>query len=343
VPSLPSGRIETLVVDSTALAGNPLGDPAQRSVPVWLPPSYDREPGRRYPTIFWLAGFASTGVSLFQGGPWQPSLGDRLERLIAAGRMGEVILVAPDCFTRFGGSQYLDSDASGRYETHLCGEVIAAVDARFRTVAAREARAIAGKSSGGFGALVLGMRHPDLFGAIASHAGDGYFELSIAQDIPKVFRTLRRHGGVTGFLRHFDAAPTKGSEEIATIMMLAMSAAYAPDPRASHGFALPFDVETGEIIPEVWRRFKAWDPVDMITGHAEALRTMKLVYLDAGTRDEWALDVAARVMAARMRALGVAVEYEEFEGGHRGTGYRYEVSLPRLAAALGVRPASGAT
>jgi S-formylglutathione hydrolase FrmB len=343
VPPLPSGRIETLVVDSAALAGNPLGDPARRSVPVWLPPSYDRDPGRRYATIFWLAGFASTGASLFQGGPWQPSLGDRLERLMAAGRMGEVILVAPDCFTRFGGSQYLDSDASGRYETHLCDELIAAVDAQFRTVAAREARAIGGKSSGGFGALVLGMRHPDLFAAIASHAGDGYFELSIAQDIPKAFRTLRRHGGVTGFLRHFDAAATKGSEEFTTIMMLAMSAAYAPDPRVAHGFSLPFDVETGEIIPEVWRRFKAWDPVDMIAGHAEALRTMKLVYLDAGTRDEWALDVAARVMAARMRALGVAVEHEEFEDGHRGTAYRFEVSLPRLAAALGVRPASGVT
>jgi S-formylglutathione hydrolase FrmB len=332
-----------LVVDSSALAGNPLGDPARRSVPVWLPPSYDREPGRRYPTIFWLAGFSSTGASLFQGGPWQPSLDDRLERLIAGGHMGEVILVAPDCFTRFGGSQYLDSEASGRYETHVCGELIAAVDARFRTVAAREARAIGGKSSGGYGALVLGMRHPELFGAVASHAGDGYFELSIAQDIPKAFRTLRRHGGVAGFLRQFDAAATKRSEDFTTIMMLAMSAAYAPDPRAPHGFSLPFDLETGEIVAEVWRRFKAWDPVEMIARHAEALRGMKLVYLDAGTRDEWGLDVAARVMAARMRALGIAVDHEEFEDGHRGTAYRFEVSLPRLAAALGARPASGAS
>jgi len=340
VPSPPSGRIETLILDSAALAGNALGDPSRRAVPVWLPPSYDREPTRRYPTIYWLAGFTSTGTSLFQGGPWEPSLADRLDRLVAAGRMAEVIVVAPDCFTRLGGSQYLDSPASGRYETHVCAELIPAVDARFRTLAAREARAVGGKSSGGFGALVLGMRHPDLFAAVASHAGDGYFEVSVAQDIPKAFRTLRRHGGIAPFLRHFDGALKKGSDDVATIMMLAMASAYAPDPSAPHGFALPFDLETGALVPAVWARFKAWDPVELIATHAQALRRLALVYLDAGTRDEWGLDLAARIMAARLRGIGVAVEHEEFDDGHRGTAYRYEVSLPKLAAVLA--QASGA-
>jgi len=338
VPSSVSGRIEPLILDSAVLAGNALGDPTRRTVPVWLPPSYDHEPARRYPAIYWLAGFTSTGASLFQGGPWEPSLADRLDRLVADGRLPEVIVVAPDCFTRLGGSQYLDSSASGRYETHVCTEVIPAVDRRFRTVATREARAVGGKSSGGFGALVLGMRHPDLFAAVASHSGDGYFEVSIAQDIPKAFRTLRRHGGIAAFLRHFDAAPKKGSDDVATIMMLAMSAAYAPDPAAPHGFALPFDLETGAIVPAVWARFKAWDPVELIATHAQALRRLALVYLDAGTRDEWGLDLAARIMAARLRALGVAVEHEEFDDGHRGTAYRYEVSLPKLAAALHTGP-----
>jgi enterochelin esterase family protein len=341
VPSPASGRIETLLLDSAALAGNPLGDPSRRAVPVWLPPSYDHEPGRRYPCIYWLAGFASTGAGLFQGGPWEPSLADRLERLVADRRMPEVIVVAPDCFTRFGGSQYLDSPATGRYETHVCAELIPTVDARFRTIAAREARAIGGKSSGGFGALVLGMRHPDLFAAVASHAGDGHFDLSIAQDIPPAFRTLRRHGGIAAFLRHFDAAPKKRADEVATIMMLAMAAAYAPDPAAPHGFALPFDLETGEIVPAVWARFKAWDPVELIPSHGEALRRMKLVYLDAGTRDEYGLDLAARAMASRLRALGAAVEHEEFDDGHRGTAYRYEVSLPKLAAVLTRSTGSG--
>jgi enterochelin esterase family protein len=340
------GRLETLTIDSAALEGNALGDPARRQIPIWLPPSYDESPERRFPVVYWLAGFTSTGSSLFQGGPWQPSLGERLARLVAARRMGELIVVAPDCFTRFGGSQYLDSSATGRYETHVCAEVIPAVDRVFRTTARREGRGIAGKSSGGFGALVLAMRHPELFAAVASHAGDAYFELSVLSEIPKVFRALIRRGGVAGFLRHFDAAQVKRSDDIATMMMLAMSAAYAPDPTAPEGFTLPFDLHTGELVASVWQRFKAWDPIELVAApaHAQALRDMRLVYLDAGTRDEWGLDVAARVLATRMRGLGVAVDHEEFEDGHMNTGYRSEVSLPKLAHALGAAgalPAAG--
>jgi S-formylglutathione hydrolase FrmB len=334
-PTGRTGRIEILTIDSAALHGNPLGDPMRRQVPIWLPASYDSAPHRRFPVIYWLAGFSSSGVSLFQGSPWQPGLDKRLDRLIAAGRMGEVIVVAPDCFTRFGGSQYLDSPASGLYETHVCAELVPEIDRRFRTIASRESRGIGGKSSGGFGALVLSMRHPDLFAAVASHAGDGYFELSILRDIPKVVRVLRDHGGIEEFLRHFDASPTRHPHDIATMMMLAMGAAYAPESTLSHGFALPFDLHTGEIIDDVWKRWKAWDPVEMIQTHVDSLRRMKLVYLDAGTRDEWGLDLAARVLAKRMRDHGIAVVHEEFDDGHMNTAYRYDVSLPRMAAALG--------
>jgi S-formylglutathione hydrolase FrmB len=332
------GRIETLTIDSAVLLGNPLGDPARRHVPVWLPPAYEAQPDRRFPVIYWLAGFTGTGASLFQGNPWQPSLGDRLDRLTDSGLMGQAIVVAPDAFTRFGGSQYLDSPASGAYETHVCAELIPAVDQRFRTVASRDGRGIGGKSSGGFGALVLAMRHPDLFAAVASHAGDGYFDVSIAPDIPKAFRTLRRHGGIAGFLRHFDTAPTKKSDDIATIMMLAMGAAYAPDATSAHGFALPFDLHTGERIESVWQRWKAWDPIELVAHHTDALRAMRLIFLDAGTRDEWGLDLAARVLAARMRGHGIAVVHEEFDDGHMGTAYRYDVSLPQMATALGAGP-----
>ncbi len=338
------GRCEVLRLDSRVLAGNPLGDPVARALTVWLPPSYATDGARRFPVIYVLAGYGSTGAALFEGTPWQPALDARLDRLVGSGAMGEVIVAAPDGFNRYGGSQYLDSPASGRYETHLCEEIVPAVDAAFRTVATRAGRAVCGRSSGGYGALVLGMHRPQLFGAIASHAGDAYFELSILGDIPKVCRTLRRHGGVAGFLRHFDGAPTKRSEDVTAMMMVALGAAYAPDPALPHGFGLPFDLDTGEIDAAVWARFKANDPVEMLElpEHAAALRGMSLVYLDAGTRDEWALDLAARILAARLRGLGVAVEHEEFEDGHMGTAYRYDVSLPKLAVALGARTWPGA-
>jgi len=326
------------IVESRALVGNPLGDATARRTAVWLPPSYDAATDRRYPVIYWLAGYAGTGEQMFSGTPWQPGLGDRLDRLAASGAMGEAIVVAPDCFTRWGGAQYLDSFAIGDYETHVVGEVIPAIDARFRTIAARAARAIGGKSSGGFGALVLAMRNPDLFSAVASHAGDMYFELSALPDLPIAARTLRRSGGVAGFLRHFEGSEKKGAVDFTTMMVLAQAGAYSPEPGRDHGIALPFDLDTGEIDWTVWQRWKAWDPVEMLATHAEALRRMKLIFIDAGKRDEHNLDLGARIFVRRLQTLGIACEHEEFDDGHRGTAYRYDVSLPKLAAAIGAPP-----
>ena len=256
------------IVDSRVLAGNPLGDPTARRIAVWLPPSYGAAPDRRYPVIYWLSGYAGTGEMLFSGTPWQPGLGDRLDRLVASGEMGEAIVVAPDGFTRWGGAQYLDSPAIGNYETHIVREVIPAIDGRFRTLAARDARAIGGKSSGGFGALVLAMRNPELFSAVASHAGDMYFELCALPDLPVAVRTLHRHGGIAGFLRQFDAKARKDGADFTTIMVLAQAGAYSPDPGREHGVALPFDLDTGEIDWTVWRRWKSWDPVEMVATHS---------------------------------------------------------------------------
>jgi S-formylglutathione hydrolase FrmB len=329
--------IET--VESRALVGNPLGDPAARQIAVWLPPSYERAPARRYPVITWLAGYGGTGQTLFSGNPWQPGLAARLDRLVASGQMGETIVIAPDCFSRWGGAQYLDSPAIGRYETHLADEVLPEIDRRLRTIPTREARAIGGKSSGGFGALALAMRHPELFAAVASHAGDMYFELSVLPDLGAAARTLRRRGGVDAFVAHFEAHERKSGDDFTTMMILALAGAYSPDPGRPQGVALPFDLETGEIDWAVWRRWKAWDPIEMAAGHAEALRRMRLVYVDAGTRDEHNLDLGARIFVQRLRVLGVACEHEEFDDGHRGTSYRYDVSLPKLAAAIGAEPA----
>jgi S-formylglutathione hydrolase FrmB len=323
------------VVESRALVGNPLGDETARRVVVWLPPSYAAAVDRRYPVIYWLAGYAGTGEQMFSGTPWQPGLGDRLDRLTAAGGMGEAIVVAPDCFTRWGGAQYLDSFAIGDYETHVVREVVPAIDARFRTIATRGSRAIGGKSSGGFGALVIAMRNPDLFSAVASHAGDMCFELSALPDLPIAARTLRRHGGVGGFLRHFEAGEKKGAADFTTMMVLAQAGAYSPEPGREHGVALPFDLDTGEIDWTVWQRWKAWDPIEMIATHAQALRRMNLIFLDAGTRDEHNLDLGARIFVRRLQTLGIACEHQEFDDGHRGTAYRYDVSLPKLAATIG--------
>src|SRR4030095_762539 len=148
-----------------------------------------------------------------------------------------------DCFTRFGGSQYVNSAATGRYEDYLWHDLLPAVRHRFPVGRV----GVAGKSSGGYGALIQGMRHPELISAVASHSGDLYFEYCYGLDLPKVARTLRRHGGLDGFLAHFDTAPKRRDGKLLEAMnIIAMAACYSPDASA-RGFALPFDVDTGEI------------------------------------------------------------------------------------------------
>jgi enterochelin esterase family protein len=329
-----AGRVEMMRVESEALAGNAAGDPHVRTVPVYLPPSYDQAPDRRFPSAYVLTGFTGRGRMLLNDNLWTPPLDLRMDALIAAG-CGEMILVMPDCATRYGGSQYLDSTATGRYETHLVTELIPRVDARYRTIADRDHRAILGKSSGGYGALVQGMRHPERFGAVACHSGDMCFEYCYLGDVPKFCARVQNAGGLRAWLDGFEAARQKKHEDMVALNILAMAAAYSPNPAAPFGIDLPCDLETGAFRPDVWERWLALDPIRLLDRHADALRSMKLLFLDCGTRDEWNLHLGLRLFGRRLDALGIRHEREEFDDGHMNVQYRYDVTLPRLAEALG--------
>ena len=327
-----SGRVQVIRFESEVLRGNPLGDPAWRRVPVYLPPSYDDAPTRRYPVVYVLTGFTGRGRMLLNDNPWSPSLDDRMDGLIAGGSP-DVILVMPDCFTRFGGSQYMDSAATGRYETHLIQELVPWVDRTFRTLADRDHRGIAGKSSGGFGALRLGMLHPRTFGALACHSGDMLFEYCYRPDFPKACSVLQSAGGLRRFLEGFEARPQKAKDDFLALNIVAMAACYSPEPSAEMGVGLPFDLATALPRPEVWERWLAHDPLTLLSGSAEVLRSMRLVWLDCGTRDEYHLHHGARAFVAELRRLDIAHQYEEFDDGHMNVPYRYDRSLPALATA----------
>lgn len=329
------GRVEMLEFTSEVLRGNAAGDPHVRRIPVWLPPSYDAEPTRRWPVLYVLTGFTGRGRMLLNDGPFSPSLDDRLDALVASGACGEMIVVMPDCYTRFGGSQYLDSPATGAYATHLCDELVPWVDAHFRTRPGREHRGVAGKSSGGFGALTLSMSRADVFGAVACHSGDLYFEYCYRPDFPVALTTLQAAGGVRAFLEKFERATQKGKHEFATFNIVGMAAAYSPDPAGELGFALPFDLSSGELREDVWARWLEHDPLRRLDRHADALRSLRALFLDCGTRDEFHLQHGARLFSRRLTALGIAHEHQEFDDGHMNISYRYDVSLPVLARALG--------
>ncbi|MEM7248018.1 MAG: alpha/beta hydrolase-fold protein [Acidobacteriota bacterium] len=327
------GRIEREALVSEVLVGNPQGDPHVRPVPVYLPPGYDEDGDRRFPVVYLLAGFAGRGEMMLNDAVFGESIAERMDRLIAAG-CGEAILVLPDCSTRWGGSQYVDSSANGDYERHLADEIVPWVDERYRTLPG--ARAVAGKSSGGFGALSLLMRRPGLFRAGCCHSGDMVFEHCYQRDFADATDILGRHGGVEGFLAHLQAVRTGNINSIfKAINIVGMASCYSPDADRPGGFALPFDEATGLTDHEVWERWLRFDPWRLVEEKGDALKNLALLLIDCGNRDEYALHVAARVFVARLKELGIAHEYEEFDGGHFGTSHRYDWSLPKIVNALG--------
>ncbi|MGH2348787.1 MAG: alpha/beta hydrolase-fold protein, partial [bacterium] len=207
------------------------------------------------------------------------------------------------------------------------------IDGKYRTKASRDHRGVNGKSSGGYGALVLAMRNPDVFGGVASHSGDMYFESGYKPFFWKAIPQIRKHGSLEKFLRAFEAAPKKDPEGVEALMLLvAMAQAYSAN--ADGSYDLPIDLETGEIRDAVWTRWLQWDPVYMAERYADALRQMKVIYLECGSKDQWYLQYGARILARRLSALGIRHEHQEFDDNHSSINYRYVESLRRLAAAL---------
>ena len=331
---MPRGSVQVETVESAILKGNPPGDPHERDLMVYLPPGYESG-AARYPVVWGLAGFTGRGRSMLNDGAWTPGIADRMDALIASGRAKPMILALPDCFTHVGGSQYINSTGLGRYEDHIVEELVPRVDAKYRTLPGPRHRGVMGKSSGGYGALVLGMRHADVFGAVACHSGDMFFDMCYTRDFGPAIRSFRKAGGLEKWYRKFHAAPRKRTEEFAALDVVGMAAAYSPNPSAPPTYCdLPFDPETGEIRGEIWAKWKTHDPLTLLDRHVDALKSLRLLFLDCGTDDEFYLDLGLRQFVRRLKALGVKHEHQEFEDSHMNIPYRYDVSLPKLSEAL---------
>ena len=329
------GRLVELELDSPALAGNPLGDAARRPLLAWLPPGHGREP---LPAVYFLHGFSGSGRGWVSPSLFQPTVPERLDALVAAGEVPPFVAVFPDGETGVGGTQWFNAPAVGRYQDYVAEDVVGLVEARLGTLPRREARAVVGKSSGGYGALRMGRDRPDVFAHLACHAGDACFEYCYLPDLPKAAAALLGAASPAAWLADLKAraraTKLQGSDHPA-LNAVAMAAHYSPDPSAPGGFVLPFTLPAGRLDEAVWRRWLAEDPVRFVPAALDAYRRLATVYLDCGTRDEFNLRWGARMVAETLRAGGVDVRHEEFEDSHMGINYRYDTSIrylvPRLA------------
>ncbi|MHB2025062.1 MAG: alpha/beta hydrolase [Elusimicrobiota bacterium] len=360
-PKGPAGTLVTLEHTSRILKGNPLGDPHTRALTVWLPPSYEQENGRRFPTLYDLVGFTGSGLSHVNWKPFGDNVPERAARLIHERKMGPVIIVFPDCFTALGGNQYVNSSAIGNYADYLTREIIPFVDQKFRTLAGREHRGCFGKSSGGYGAILHGMKYAKYWGAIANHSGDAYFDFVYWNDWANTLNELAKHrrpkraagaydarresgrkglglGQDDGRIRRFLASIWKkekisGAEGHA-IMNICMAATYDPDPKAPLGFRVPFNLESGEAIAERWRRWRARDPINLVAKFRDNLKSLRGIYLDCGWRDQYNIHYGMRILSRRLSNAGIRHVYQEFDDDHSDVDYRMDASLPFLYKAL---------
>jgi S-formylglutathione hydrolase FrmB len=333
-----AGRIDEHVITSELLRDNPLGDPAERPLWVYLPPGYDEEPGRRYPAVYVIQGYTGHLAMWRNRNAYRQPFPETADAVFANGAAPPAIVVYVDAWTAYGGSQFVDSHGTGRYHSYLCDEVVSWVDGRYRTMPAAAHRAIMGKSSGGFGAMITPMLRPDLFGALATHAGDALYENCYIPEFGTAVRLLRDYDGdIWQWWDDFRSRISFTREaDDHLLMILGVSACFSA--REDGTVELPFDPRTGMLRPDVWQRWLDWDPVRMAPRYAGALRSLRAIWIDAGTRDDFFLDLGAEAFRVALHEAGVAddvVRFELFDATHAGIDYRYPLSLAWLCERIG--------
>jgi S-formylglutathione hydrolase FrmB len=332
-----AGRLDRAVIDSKLLRDNRLGDPHERPIWVYLPPGYDDDASTRYPAVYVIQGYTGFLNMWANRTAYRRPFIETADEVFAGGEAPGCIVVYVDAWTAYGGSQFVDSPGTGAYHSYLCDEVVPWVDARYRTLPERDSRAISGKSSGGFGAMITPMLRPDLFGALATHAGDSLYELSYVPEFAKAARFLRAYDhDIMRWWAEFKSRTSFTKEADHTLLVvLGCSACFSA---AEDGTPeLPFDPRTGALRPRVWQRWLDWDPVRMVERYADALRSLRAFWIDAGTRDEFHLDLGAEAFRAELSRIGVPderIHFELFEAGHGAIDYRYPLALSWLAHRL---------
>lgn len=332
-----NGTLEVHQLEAPSLVGNPLGDPSTRKLVVYVPAGYATT-SAGLPAVYFLHGFSGTVEGWTNVSPFGVTVPERLDALVEAGKVPPFLGVFIDGWTALGGSQWINSEAIGRYQDYVADDVVRFVDAHYRTLASPTGRAVMGKSSGGYGSLAMVRDRSDVFAHVACHSGDSAFEYCYLGDFVKSAGPLLQAGGPDVWLKDFlrRSKETKGrGDDFPVINTLAMAASYSPRMGQPLNLELPFDANTARLKPDVWSRWLEQDPVRYLPKHLETFRKLKSVFIDCGSRDEYSLRWGTRMVEEELKKGGVDVVHEEFEDGHMGTSYRYARSVSYVVPRMG--------
>jgi enterochelin esterase-like enzyme len=304
-PAAAAGRLEHITVHGESLVGNLSGDPADRAVAVYLPPSYASSPTRRYPVLYLLHGFTDSEERWFGlAGTHFVNVPRATDRAVAGGAR-EVIIVMPNAYTKYFGSMYSSSIATGDWEAFVARDLVAYVDSHYRTLPARASRGLAGHSMGGYGVLRIGMKYPEVFSSL--------YSLSPCCMAANLTPSAEQFAGAAAVKTDADLAALKPTD-FGTKAMLASAAAWSANP-AKPPFYLDLPISDGKALPEVVARWAANAPLTLVHQSVPELRSFVAIAVDAGDRD---VGIAPTVTALHgiLDSYGIAHDYEIYEGDH---------------------------
>ena len=316
-------KIEKVNIHAESLENNKPGDPADREVLI-ISNNYEESS----PLLIGIAGFYGTAASFLNRSYSSQDFISTLERISKQNPDVSYLMAIPDTMTSYCGNQYLNSSAVGNYEDFIVNDLIGFLMEKY----GKRKTGIFGKSSGGFGAYTLTVRHPEVFSGFIDVSGDSLFEYCYLKDFPGAIEMFR-DSEPGKFLQDFRSKGYHSNQELNAMEVIAMSAFYSPDTESPYDFVLPFDIESGKIRYDVWNRWLEVDPARTVVRSAPDLKGKKII-LQVGKRDEFALNIGMSSMHRTLEAHGIEHSYQEYDTGHFSIDYLYQYSLPELARFL---------
>lgn len=309
-----AGRVVEVKLAAPSLKGNLLGDPAEQTVAVYLPPSYDASPSKRYPTLYLLHGFGGDGRVWMADGQQSFNVPPLLDALTGTGAVREMIVVAPSARNAYGGSFYANSAATGNWEDYVYRDLVTHVDANYRTLARASSRGVAGHSMGGYGALMLAMKHPEVFGAVYALSPCC---VGLEGDLGETNPAWARASRFTS--REQVPRRPKSFEEFFTVAFVALSAALSPDAgRAPLYVEMPFVERNGSIQRNeaVYAKWRSKMPLYLVDEYRQNLLGLRGIFLDYGQKEEFThIRSATSSLSKALAERGVPHVFEVYEGG----------------------------
>jgi S-formylglutathione hydrolase FrmB len=323
------GRLVEVRLSSPALKGNLLGDPAEQSVAVYLPPSYHTSPSKRFPALYLLHGFTGHINAWTKNGYQGMSLRPLMDGMIKGGKIREMIVVVPNGGNAYGGGFYTNSNVAGNWEDYIYRDLVGYIDANYRTLARTESRGIAGHSMGGYGAVVLGMKHPDIFSTVYALSPCCLgLEADLGEENPAWLKAVRLTA------REQLKREPQSLEEFFAVAFVALSAAFSPDPgRAPLYVDFPYRERDGRLEKNdpAHARWRSKMPLYMVDESKQNLLKLRGIFLDYGQKEEFShIRVTTALFSKALAERGVPHVFEVYEGGDHSSRIRERVETRLL-------------